>query len=116
MSDNADKVTPASCTGVIFGADHSVYNATGFAAIRDQTLDPTSYMSGNQVEQTAVVFPTVEQARAVLTSQTNQWRTCASLPPKRKAAPLRWASDTAKVASGGRWPTSMSATISSASR
>ncbi|OBI18303.1 hypothetical protein A5712_00330 [Mycobacterium sp. E2327] len=80
MSDNAGQVDPPTCVGVIFGADHSVYNGTGYQEIRDQTLDPSSYTVGHQVEQTVVVFTTAEQAQAVLESQTKQWRACASLP------------------------------------
>jgi serine/threonine protein kinase len=80
MSDHANQVDPPSCVGVIFGADPSVYNGTGFEAIRDQTLDVSSYTTGDQIEQTVVVFPTAEQAQAVLTSQTNQWRACANRP------------------------------------
>jgi serine/threonine protein kinase len=76
--DKADYITPANCVGVVFGADNSVYKGTGFEAIRDQTFDPSRYMLGNTVEQTAVVFPTADQVRAVLASQTKQWQTCAS--------------------------------------
>jgi hypothetical protein len=80
MSDNANQVDPPSCVGIIFGADHSVYSGTGFDEIRDQTLDPSSYTVGNQVEQTAVVFPSAQEAQAVLTAQTKQWQICADLP------------------------------------
>jgi serine/threonine protein kinase len=76
--DKADYITPPTCVGVVFGADNSVYKETGFEAIRDQTFDPSRYMLGNTVEQTAVVFPTADQARAVLASQTKRWQTCAS--------------------------------------
>ncbi|ORV80838.1 hypothetical protein AWC11_27655 [Mycobacterium interjectum] len=80
MSDHANQVDPPSCVGVIFGADPSVYNGTGFEAIRDQTLDVSSYTTGDQIEQTIVVFPTAEQAQAVVTSQTRQWQACANRP------------------------------------
>lgn len=80
MSDHADQVDPPSCVGVIFGAEPSVYNGTAFEMIRDQTLDPSSYMTGDQVEQTAVVFPGAESSQAVLTSQTKQWQACANRP------------------------------------
>ena len=76
--DKTDGITPANCVGIVFGADNSVYKGTGFEAIRDQTFDPSHYMLGDTVEQTAIVFPTAYQARAVMTSQTQQWRTCAS--------------------------------------
>jgi serine/threonine protein kinase len=80
MSDHANQVDPPSCVGVIFGADPSVYNGTGFEAIRDQTLDVSSYTAGDQIEQTIVVFPAAEQAQALLTSQTKQWQACANRP------------------------------------
>ncbi|MGH3634621.1 MAG: serine/threonine-protein kinase PknH/PknJ [Mycobacterium sp.] len=89
MSDHANQVDPPSCVGVIFGADPSVYEGTGFDAIRDQTLDVSSYATGDQVEQTAVVFPSAEKAEAVLTSQTNQWQACSNranpYPPPTRA-------------------------------
>ncbi|MGH3959854.1 serine/threonine-protein kinase PknH/PknJ [Mycobacterium sp.] len=78
MSDHANQVDPPSCVGVIFGAEPSVYEGTGFEAIRDQTLDVSSYMTGDQIEQTAVVFPSAEKAAAVLASQTNQWQACSN--------------------------------------
>ncbi len=80
MSDDSDQVRPPRCVGVIFGAEHSVYNGTGFEEIRDQTLGPSSYTVGHQVEQTAAVLPSAEKAQALLASQTKQWQTCASLP------------------------------------
>ncbi|WP_232518810.1 sensor domain-containing protein [Mycobacterium intracellulare] len=80
MSDHADQVNPPSCVSVLFGADPSVYNGTGFDGLRDQTLDASTYAIGNQIEQTVVVFPTAEQAQAILASQTKQWQACAARP------------------------------------
>jgi hypothetical protein len=80
MSDHADQIDPPSCVGVIFGADPSVYDSSGFDAIRDQTLDVSSYTTGDQIEQTAVVFPSAEKAAAVLNSQTGQWQACSNRP------------------------------------
>jgi serine/threonine protein kinase len=104
MSDNGSQVDPAKCVGVIFGADHAVYSGTGFEEIRDQTLDPSSYTIGNQIEQTAVVFPTAEQAQAVLTAQNQQWQRCADLPSSVPGTTgYRWDSVTAKVGTRGPW-------------
>ena len=80
MADNSAQVRPPSCVGVIFGAEHAVYGGSGFQEIRDQTLDPSNYTSGNQVEQTAIVFPTAEEAQASWASQTKQWQSCTNLP------------------------------------
>jgi serine/threonine protein kinase len=79
MTDNSAQVRPPDCVGVIFGADHAVYGDSGYQEIRDQTLDPSSYTSGNEVEQTAIVFPTADKAQASFASQTKQWQTCANL-------------------------------------
>jgi serine/threonine protein kinase len=80
MSDNASQVRPPACVGVIFGAEHAVYSGAGYQEIRDQTLDPSSYTSGVQLEQTAIVFPTLDNAQASLASQTKQWQSCTKLP------------------------------------
>lgn len=80
MADNTGQVRPPTCVGVIFGAEHSVYSGSGFQEIRDQTLDPSTYTSGNQLEQTAIVFPTTEAAQASWESQTKQWQSCTDLP------------------------------------
>jgi hypothetical protein len=87
MSDNASQVDPPSCVGIIFGADHAVYSGTGFDEIRDQTVDPSSYTVGNQVEQTAVVFPSAQDAQALLAAQTKQWQTCVNLPSSVPGTP-----------------------------
>ncbi len=80
MADNTAQVRPPSCAGVLYGAEHSVYEGSGFQEIRDQTLDPSNYTSGNQLEQTAVVFPSVEAAQASWATQTKQWQSCTELP------------------------------------
>jgi serine/threonine protein kinase len=80
MSDNTAKVQPPSCVGVLYGAEHAVYGGSAFQEIRDQTLDPSNYTSGNQLEQTAVVFPTAEDAQASWAAQTKQWQSCTNLP------------------------------------
>ena len=74
------EVQPPSCVGVLYGAEHAVYGGSGFQEIRDQTLDPSNYTSGNQLEQTAVVFPTAEDAQASWATQTKQWQSCTNLP------------------------------------
>jgi serine/threonine protein kinase len=81
LSDNSALVTPSTCGGVIFGAERAVYADSGFAGVRDQTLQPDAYpynsTSLTQVEETVVVFPTSDQAQAVLTSTQREWQSCA---------------------------------------
>ena len=80
-SDNTHAIDPPECAGVIFGADQRVYADTGYEAIRDRTLGNTVSDIDDLVEQTAVVFSTADQAQAVLTSSTAQWRQCAGGHP-----------------------------------
>jgi serine/threonine-protein kinase len=93
MADNSSLVTPSSCVGVVFGAEHTVYADTSFEAMRDQTFAREPYIydatgsAPTDLEQTAIVFPSAEQAQAVLTSAQDQWRSCAGGEIDQKAGP-----------------------------
>jgi serine/threonine protein kinase len=93
MSDNSTLVTPSSCIGVVFGAEHTVYADTGFDAMRDQTFSPEPYVydatgsAPTSLEQTAIAFPSAERAQAVLTAAQDQWRSCAGGEIDQKAGP-----------------------------
>jgi serine/threonine-protein kinase len=94
MADNSNLVKPPSCVGLVFGAEHEVYSGTNFTAMRDQTFIPEPYVYNatgagpKALEQTAIVFPSTEQAQAVVASAQDRWRTCAaaevyqSVPPE----------------------------------
>jgi PknH-like extracellular domain len=77
-SDNSALVKPPTCVGVIFTAEQSVYGNTGFVAMRDETLGPASDRWSTVVQQTVAVYPTPEQALALMTSSETRWRECAS--------------------------------------
>jgi serine/threonine protein kinase len=93
MSDNSVLVTPSSCVGVVFGAEHTVYADSGYEAMRDQTFVPRPYVydptvsAPNSLEQAAIVFPSAARAQAVLTSAQDQWKTCADGEIDQKAGP-----------------------------
>jgi hypothetical protein len=82
MLNNSNLVTPQQCVGVIFTGEHAVFADTGFAAMRNQTLQPPGgaySMTGlTKVQQSVVAYPSPEQAQAVLTSSQQQWGSCAS--------------------------------------
>lgn len=98
MSDNAALVTPQTCVGLVFGAEHRVYADTGFEEMRDQTFRPEPYVFDRTinppwiVEQTVVVYPTVEAAEAVYAASLQQWQSCAAdvvtedVPPENNRA------------------------------
>jgi serine/threonine protein kinase len=93
MADNSSLVTPSSCVGVVFGAEHTVYADTGFEAMRDQTFAREPYVydatgsAPTDLEQTAIIFASADRAQAVLTSAQDQWRSCASGEIDQKAGP-----------------------------
>lgn len=98
MSDNSALVTPQSCVGLVFGAEHRVYADTGFEEMRDQTFRPEPYVFDRTInppwilEQTVVVYPTAQAARAVYATSENQWESCAAdvvtedVPPENNRA------------------------------
>lgn len=84
MTDNSALVIPQACVGVVFGAEHRVYADTGFEEMRDQTFRPEPYVFDRTitppwiVEQTVTVYPTAQQAQAVLNLSQQQWESCAT--------------------------------------
>jgi hypothetical protein len=83
MLNNSNLVTPQECVGVVFTDERAVFADTGFVAMRNQTLGPPNGGYGpqtglTQVQQSAIAYPTPEQAQTILPSSQRQWRTCAS--------------------------------------
>jgi hypothetical protein len=81
MLNNARLVDPPSCVSVVFTGDHAVLTNTGFTSIHDEILESSGYSSTpglTHVEQTVVVYPTPQQAQAILTSSQRQWKSCAT--------------------------------------
>jgi serine/threonine-protein kinase len=79
-SDHSGQVKPRSCVGVAFTGEHDVYGGGDSAEIKTQTfgnLYRNSSTSGPYLlQQTAVVFPSAEQAQGFLTSSQSQWDSC----------------------------------------
>ncbi len=80
MTDDAAAVRPRDCVGVVFGAQQRVYAESGFDAVRSQTVAPDDYSShpSTVAQQTVVVFPSDEQARAMLKHSLSQWSSCSA--------------------------------------
>jgi serine/threonine-protein kinase len=84
MSDNAGLVTPQSCVGVIFTAEHAVYGGTDFEEMRDQTLSPEPYVYGatksapSVIQQTVTVYLSPRDAEALFDVSRRQWTECAN--------------------------------------
>lgn len=98
MSDNSALVTPQTCVGLVFGAEHRVYADTGFEEMRDQTFRPEAYVVDRAinppwiVEQTVIVYPNAKAAQAVYAASQEQWNSCAAdvvtedVPPENNRA------------------------------
>jgi serine/threonine protein kinase len=98
-TDNSSLVKPASCVGVVFGAEHSVYADSGFSAIHDETFAKEPYVYNQNgsaptaLELTAIVFPSEADADSALSAAQNQWRECTAGYVDQKAGPesgYRW--------------------------
>ncbi len=75
------QVKPASCSGIMLGADHGSDTSTGLAAMRSQILTRSPISNGEgpkEVEQSVSVFGSGDEAKAVVTAVESQWRSCAS--------------------------------------
>jgi serine/threonine protein kinase len=79
-SDHSAQVTPPSCVGVVFTAEHNIYDNTDFQQIKTQTFSPaleaTTGTGPESLEQTAAVFPSDDAAAKFVTSSQTQWETC----------------------------------------
>jgi serine/threonine-protein kinase len=81
MGTGSITISDEDCMGAAYTAQASVYNGTGWSAVSDQTLKqpraerPTD--NSAWVDQTAVTFPSDDQARAFLENSADNWKGCA---------------------------------------
>lgn len=75
MSDNVDAVSDPACLGAIMGAEDAVYGPSGWTAVRDHVAGDVD--DEHWVEQTAVLYPSEDAARAFLDESTAGWQDCA---------------------------------------
>jgi serine/threonine kinase PknH len=81
MGSGSITISDESCMGAAYTAQESVYNGSGWSAVSDQTLKqpraerPTD--NSAWVDQTAVTFPSDDQARAFLENSADKWNGCA---------------------------------------
>lgn len=75
-----NEANPASCSGVMLGAEHGSDPNAGLAAMRSQTLSRAPGSEGQgptEVEQSVSVFSSGDEARAVVIAAESQWQLCA---------------------------------------
>lgn len=81
MGSGSITISDEVCMGSAYTAQSSVYSGSGWSAVSDQTLQqPRGDQTTNSaawVDQTAVTFPSHDQARAFLEKSADQWKSCA---------------------------------------
>lgn len=78
MTDSSDKVSDPDCLGAMFGAEESVYQGTGWTAVRDVVAREPVDDNDHWIEQTAVLYPDADNAMRFLERSRSAWQHCAS--------------------------------------
>lgn len=76
MSDNSAAVSDPDCLGSMFGAEDQVYGASEWAAVRDQVAREPGDDNDHWVEQTAVLYPSDDQAAGFVDDSAAAWQRC----------------------------------------
>jgi serine/threonine kinase PknH len=82
MANESSSVVPANCIGALYTGENATYGGSDWSAVSDQTLQQQSAAQNTDVghfyvDQTAVIFPSAEKAKAFLNTSASNWRSCA---------------------------------------
>jgi hypothetical protein len=77
MTDHSAKVSDPDCLGAIYGAEEPVYADSGWKAVRDQVAREPTDDNEHWVEQTAVLYPSQDEANAFFADSKDIWENCA---------------------------------------
>jgi PknH-like extracellular domain len=77
MTDHSDEVSDRDCLGAIYGAEEPVYAGSGWTDVRDQVAREPDEHNNHWVEQTAVLYPSAEEAQQFFDDSTSAWDNCA---------------------------------------
>ena len=78
MTDHSAEVSDPDCLGAVYGAEEPVYAGTGWTAMRDQLVREPDEDNDHWVEQTAVLYPSAENAQMFFADSTLTWQDCAN--------------------------------------
>lgn len=76
MTDHSDNVSDPDCLGVIYAAEDPVYAGTRWTAVRDQVAREPEEDNDHWAEQTAVIYPTAENAQKFFDDSQSTWEKC----------------------------------------
>jgi hypothetical protein len=77
MTDHSSGVSNPACLAAIYGAEAPVYARSGWTAMRDQVAREPNEGNEHWVEQTAVLYPSAENAQAFFEQSQEIWQDCA---------------------------------------
>jgi PknH-like extracellular domain len=77
MTDHSGEVSDADCLGAIYGAEDPVYAGTHWTAVRDQVAREPDDDNQHWVEQTAVLYPSADEAQGFFADSKRTWQKCA---------------------------------------
>jgi hypothetical protein len=77
MTDHSADVSDPDCLGAIYGAEEPVYAGSGWTAMRDQVAREPDEDNDHWVEQTAVLYPSAEDAQKFFDDSKSSWEDCA---------------------------------------
>lgn len=78
MTDHSAEVSDPDCLGAVYGAEAPVYAGTGWTAMRDQLAREPDEDNDHWVEQTAVLYPSAENAQQFFADSSAMWQDCAN--------------------------------------
>lgn len=78
MTDHSDDVSDPECLGAIYGAEEPVYAGSGWTDVRDQVAREPDEDNAHWVEQTAVLYPSAEEAQQFFDESVSMWESCSN--------------------------------------
>ncbi|MGV0848715.1 sensor domain-containing protein [Mycolicibacterium phlei] len=78
MTDHSDEVSDPACLGAIYGAEEPVYAGSGWTDVIDQVAREPDEDNNHWVEQTAVLYPSAQDARQFFDDSVSVWQSCAN--------------------------------------
>ncbi|MCV7281280.1 sensor domain-containing protein [Mycolicibacterium flavescens] len=76
MTDHSDLVSDPACLGAIYGAEEPVYAGSGWTDMRDQVAREPDEDNAHWVEQTAVLYPSADEAQQFFEESKVAWEDC----------------------------------------
>lgn len=77
MTDHSAEVSDPDCLGAIYGAEEPVYADSGWTAVRDEVAREPGDDNEHWVEQTAVLYPSADDAKNFFEDSRAAWEKCA---------------------------------------